>query len=195
MVQLGTADVSDERVDVGNGVSVPRSWTAVLRGEPDVPGTIRVHVAFDRRLGRGAASVVSVEREGEGDEVTSLTLREVRVQAALQASGLKVSTVVDGAQRSESGAAYLRRMRERSERTAAENVNDAAVIYRLAAAVNLPPLKTVADCLSVSQSTATRLMNRARIDGLAAGIRLPDAEATGPITGGHGPTPSGPSIN
>lgn len=197
MVQLGTADVSDERVEVGNGVSVPRSWTAVLRSEPDVPGTIRVHVAFDRRLGRGAASLVSVERQGEGDEVTSLTLREVRVQAALQASGLKVSTVVDGDERSESGAAYLKRMRERSEeRTAAENVRDAAVIYRLAAAVNLPPLRTVADCLSVSQSTATRLMNRARVDGLAAGIRLPDADATGPITGGPAhATPGGPSIN
>jgi hypothetical protein len=193
MVKLETADVSPERVEVGNGVSVPRSWTAIVRDEPGVPGVIRVRVEFDGRLARSAAVSVTVDRGGEGDEVTSLTLREVRVQAALQATGLLVSTVADGPSAPVTGAAYVRRMRERTDRSAAENVVDAAATYRLAVAVNLPPLKTVSDCLGVSQSTATRLMNRARMDGLAAGIRLPGADATGPVVGPS--RTSGPSIN
>lgn len=193
MVKLGTADISDDRVEVGNGVSIPRAWTAILQGEPDVPGTIRVEITFDRKLGRSAAALVSVGRRAEGDEVTSLTLREVRVQWAVQATGLTVSTVSTGTDHSESGAAYLMRMRDRKERTTEETIADAATIYRLAAAVSMPPLKTVADNLSVSQSTATRLMNRARVDGLAEGIRLPRADATGPVVGAPGPT--GPSIS
>lgn len=193
MVKLTVADVSDDRVEVGNGVSVPAAWTAVLEGEPDVPGTIRVDITFDRRLGRSAAALVSVGRKAEGDEVTSLTLREVRVQWAVQTTGLMVSTVSTGTDHSESGAAYLMRMRDRAERTTDETVADAATMYRLAAAVSMPPLKTVADNLSVSQSTATRLMNRARADGLAEGLRLPRVDATGPVVGAPGPT--GPSIS
>lgn len=193
MVKLAVADVSEERVDVGNGVSVPAAWTAVLEGEPDVPGTIRVDITFDRRLGRSAAALVSVGRKAEGDEVTSLTLREVRVQWAVQATGLMVSTVSTSTDLTESGAAYLKRMRDQTERAPEETVTDAATIYRLAAAVSMPPLKTVADNLSVSQSTATRLMNRARVDGLAEGLRLPRVDATGPVVGTPGPT--GPSIS
>lgn len=193
MVKLETTDVSPERIHLGNGVSVPQAWTGVLRGEPGVPGAIRVQVVFDPKLRRSAAQLVTVERGGEGDEVTSLTLREVRVQAVVQATGLMVSTVADRSDPAPSGAAYLDRMRKRTGRTAEQNVADAATTYRLAAAVNLPPLKAVADSLGVSQSTATRLMNRARIDGLAAGLRLPDADATGPVT--DRAAASGPSIN
>lgn len=193
MVKLDTTDVSPERINVGNGVSVPRQWTGILRGEPGVPGAIRVQVVFDPKLGRSAADLVTVGRGGEGDEVTSLTLREVRVQAVVQATGLMVSTVANGSDPALSGASYLERMRKRTGRTAEQNVTDAATTYRLAAAVNLPPLKAVADALGVSQSTATRLMNRARMDGLAAGLRLPDADATGPVT--DRAAVSGPSIN
>ncbi|WP_127476356.1 hypothetical protein [Microbacterium sulfonylureivorans] len=192
MVDLAVADVSDNRVEVASGVRIPAAWTAILEGEPDVPGTIRVDITFDRQLGRSAAALVSVGRKAEGDEVTSLTLREVRVQWAVQATGLMVSTVSTDTDHSESGAAYLKRMRDRAERTTDEMIADAATIYRLAAAVSMPPLKTVADNLHVSQSTATRLMNRARVGGLAEGIRLPRVDATGPVVGAPGPT--GPSI-
>lgn len=192
MTTLETKDVSAERVDVGNGVSVPQSWTAIIRDEPDVPGSIALHVQFDDRLARCATVAVTVMRAGAGDEVTSLTLREVRVQTLLQWSGMRVSTVSVGESDPVSGGAYLRRMQDLTERTPAESVYDAATMYRLAVTVNLPPLKTVAESLGVSQSTATRLMNRARMDGLAPGIRLPDADATGPYMG---PTPpGGPSI-
>lgn len=192
MVHLENVDVSDERVAVGNGVSVPVSWTIELRGEPGVPGAVRVQAVYDSRLNRTVAAEVRVLREGDGDEVTSLTLREVRVQYALQASGLQMSTVAEPGHPLATGAEYLRRMQEREDRDLTASVVDASTTYRLASVINLPPLKAVADCLGVSQSTATRLMNRARFEGLAPGVDLPDPFATGPFTGAA--APGGPSI-
>jgi hypothetical protein len=103
-----------------------------------------------------------------------------------------MSTVAEPGHPVASGAEYLRRMRERQDRDLTASVYDASRTYQLAAAINLPPLKAVADCLSVSQSTATRLMNRARFEGLAPGVNLPDPSATGPFTGA--PASGGPSI-
>jgi len=188
MVDLEVVDISDERVPVGDGVSVPASWTVVLRGEPGVPGDIRVRAAYDRTLRRVVATEVSVARGGVGDEVTSLTLREVRVQSALQVSGLKVSTVSEPGETTCSGGDYIRRMQSRKDRDLTANVVDASRTYALAGAINLPPLKAVADSLGISQSTATRLMNRARSEGLAPGLtgRETDVEglAIAPATGG-----------
>jgi len=192
MVQVENVDVSDERVAVGNGVSVPASWTVVVHGESGVPGAIKVHVEYDPSLNRVVAAEVRVLRDGEGDEVTSLTLREVRVQYALQASGLTVSTVSEPGHPTVSGSVYLRRMQDRTDRDLTASVVDASTTYRLAATINLPPLRAVADCLDVSQSTATRLMNRARIEGLAPGVSFPDPSATGPVVGS--PESSGPGI-
>src|SRR3546814_20974333 len=84
---------------------------------------------------------------------------------------------------------YIRRMRKREGRDLAARVVDASRTYKLAAVINLPPLKAVADCLGVSQSTATRLMNRARVEGIAPGVHLPDPWATGPVT--NAPDPGG----
>lgn len=192
MVDLQSLDVSDDRVDVGNGVSVPSSWTVILRGESGVPGAIYVHVAYEPTLKRVVAAEVRVLRRGDGDEVTSLTLREVRVQYALQVSGLQVSTVSEPGHPTVSGSVYLRRMRDRTDRDLMASVVDASTTYRLAATITLPPLRAVADCLGVSQSTATRLMNRARIAGLAPGVSFPDPSATGPVVGS--PVSSGPGI-
>lgn len=191
MPQFETADVSEERVALGNGIELPARWSVVVRGEPGVPGAIRIGVVHDARLNRAVAAEVRVLRQGDGDELTSLTLREVRVQHALQLSGLMVSTVSEPGSPSVSGGEYLQRMRMRTDRDLAANIVDASRTYLLAAAINLPPLKTVADSLGVSQSTATRLMNRARIERLAVGVNLPDA-ATGPVTGL--PAPSGPGL-
>jgi hypothetical protein len=192
MPQFETEAVSKERVSLGNGVEVPTRWSVVISDEPGVPGAIRIDVVYDARLNRAVAGEVRVLRQGDGDEVTSLTLREVRVQHALQMSGLLVSTVSEPGQAVVSGAGYIQRMQKREGRDLAASVVDASRTYILAAAINLPPLKAVADGLGVSQSTATRLMNRARVEGLAKGVNLPDSAATGPIAG---PTaPSGPGL-
>ncbi|GAB3602663.1 hypothetical protein [Microbacterium aureliae] len=190
MVDLQCVDVSEQRVAVGNGVSVPASWTAVMRGEPDVPGEIQVHAVYSPELRRVVAGEVRVTRGDEKDEVTSVTLREVRVQYALQASGLRVSTVAEPGERDVSGGEYILRMRERGERTNEQTMADAVRLYQLAYTINLPPLRMVSDNLGVSQSTATRLMSRVRGDD-----RRPQRRhAPGPYTGPAGPSSGGPSI-
>jgi len=192
MVQFEAVDISDERVTVGGGVSLPAAWTVVVRGEPGVPGDILVRAAYDRSLGRVVATEVSVARGGAGDEVTSLTLREVRVQVALQVSGLNLSTVSEPGQTTCSGGDYIRRMQSRQDRDLTASVVDASRTYALAGAINLPPLKAVADSLGISQSTATRLMNRARLEGLAPGLASREPEFSGPVTA---PATGGPTLS
>lgn len=142
---------------------VPRFWDAVVTEEQGVPGRIRLKVVYDPALRRMAASSIAVEREGEGSEVTSLTLREVRVQSAVQQSGLIAVKVASG-NAHVSAAEFLRAVRQ--DETPITKARSAAVIYQVAALINLPPLKTVADALRVSQSTATRMVNQARAAGL-----------------------------
>lgn len=192
MAAFENVEVSDELVELGLGIRVPASWTVILHDEPDVPGIVSVRVVFDRALDRTVAEEVSVRRQGAGDEVTSITLREVRVQTAVQVSGLKASSVSVPGEPTVVGGDYLLRMPTRQDRSLSESVVDAARAYRLAAALNIPPLRTVADGLGVSQSTATRLMNRARMEGLAPGVNLPDPFASGPVVGP--PASGGPSI-
>ncbi|WP_439591875.1 hypothetical protein [Microbacterium sp.] len=193
--------MSDARVFVGDGVSVPESWVVVLREEPGVPGEVSVRAEYDAELRRTVATEVRVLRADRGDEVTSLTLREVRVQWALQVSGLSVSRIAEPDQPLAAGSQYIQRMRDRSDRNHWQSLVDATRLYQLAAAINLPPLRAVSDGLSISQSTATRLMNRARQEGLAGGVNLPEPRATqpprrehatGPVVGP--PTSGGPSI-
>ncbi|HCU79183.1 MAG TPA: hypothetical protein DGU37_11925, partial [Microbacterium sp.] len=77
--------------------------------------------------------------------------------------------------------------------------------YRIASTINLAPLKFVSDYLNVSVSTATRMMARARQQGLAADLitretynRMQQDEQrrmTGPHrVPGSSPSRSGPSI-
>lgn len=200
-MSIQTSDVSDERVFVGDGVSVPRTWVVELREEPEVPGVIAVRAEYDAELRRVVATEVRALRVGAGEEVTSLTLREVRVQWALQVGGLKVSTVSEPDQPLATGGQYIQRMRDRSNRNTWQSLMDATRLYQLAAAINLPPLRAVSDGLSVSQSTATRLMNRARQEGLAGGVELPEPRAVDAPRREHAPGPfvgpatsGGPSI-
>lgn len=58
-------------------------------------------------------------------------------------------------------------------------------VYRAATAICYPPLKLVADTLQIGRSTATRLMNRAR---LGPGSRCPGPE-TPEGAGGRPPQP------
>jgi hypothetical protein len=53
-----------------------------------------------------------------------------------------------------------------------EQLYAAIAVYRVATAISYPPLKLVSDTLQISQSTATRLMTRARDAGLAPEVRI-----------------------
>lgn len=164
-------EVTDsERIDVGDGVSIPKAWNAVATGEPNVAGAIRLHVVFDEQLRRTVASSVSLDRVGEGDEVTAAALRDLRVQYLVAVSSMRVVTVTREGGEPERLAEYLKGVKSRDDRTYEETVREAVTLYRIATTVNLAPLKLVSEQLGVSVSTATRMMARAREAGLAADL-------------------------
>jgi transposase len=92
-------------------------------------------------------------------------------------------------------------VKARTDRSYEETVREAVTLYRIAATVNLAPLKLVSEHLGVSVSTATRMMARAREAGLAVDLitretynrlRTEDEDRARPhqVPG----SPSGPSI-
>lgn len=195
-------EVTDsERIDVGDGVSIPKAWDAVATGEPNVAGAIRLHVVFDEQLRRTAASSVSLDRVGEGDEVTAAALRDLRVQYLVAVSSMRVVTVTRDGGEPERLTEYLKGVKSRADRNYDETVREAVTLYRIATTVNLAPLKLVSEQLGVSVSTATRMMARAREAGLAVDLiaretynrmRADEDELTRPHTGPN--SPMGPSI-
>ena len=170
MAELRVEAIDPERIDVGDGISVPRSWDAVITEEPDIPGTLRVKVVYDNVLRRAVAASVTVERAGEGDEVTTPVLREVRVQEALTTSGVRVITVTKGEGESLNLSEYLGQVRAQTGRTVDESLDETVTLYRIASTINLPPLRFISNFLGVSVSTATRTMARAREAGIGVDL-------------------------
>lgn len=72
----------------------------------------------------------------------------------------------------------MRRIATVDGRAQPEHVSIAARIYRIATIVGLPPLRTVAEKLGISQSTATRLISKAREAGQVLVARAPGSTAT-----------------
>lgn len=201
MSEVDVEVTGSERIDIGDGVSIPRAWDAVATGEPNVAGAIRLHVVFDEQLRRTAASSVSLDRVGEGDEVTAAALRDLRVQYLVAVSSMRVVTVKRDGGEPERLTEYLEGVKSRADRTYEETVREAVTLYRIATTVNLAPLKLVSEQLGVSVSTATRMMARAREAGLADDLiaretynrmRADEEELTRPHTGPN--SPMGPSV-
>jgi hypothetical protein len=204
MTDVEAYDISDERIDLGSCVTLPKSWHARVSGEQDVPGTITVRVEWDAALGRTAVVFAALEREGEGVDITSQMLREVRTHWIMTRSALEVVTV-DVSGDGEGGRdripvrEFLSRVQANEER---ESLYAAIAVYRVATAISYPPLKLVSDTLKISQSTATRFMTRARDAGLAPEVRIQEprrAPAVDPYNDPsrphYGPSgPGGPSI-
>ncbi|MGC5225443.1 hypothetical protein ACPW96_23000 [Micromonospora sp. DT81.3] len=81
------------------------------------------------------------------------------------------------------------------ERAPLDSLYAAIAVYRVATAISYPPIKLVADTLKTSQSTATRLMTRARDAGLAPEVRIQEprrAPAVDPHNPGRTYEPSAP---
>ncbi|WP_404438273.1 hypothetical protein LG322_04205 [Microbacterium aerolatum] len=164
-------EVTDsERIDVGDGVSIPKAWDVTATGEAHVAGSIRLHVVFDEQLRRTVAASVRVDRAEEGAEVTAAALRDVRVQYLVAVSSMRVVEVTRRRGKAEPLSQYLAEVRTRTDRTYEETVREAVTLYRIAATVNLAPLKLVSEQLGVSVSTATRMMARAREAGRAVDL-------------------------
>lgn len=191
-------EVTDsERIDVGDGVSIPKAWDAVATGEPNVAGAIRLHVVFDEQLRRTAAASVTLDRMGEGDEVTAAALRDVRVQYLVAVSSMRLVTVEREGGEPARLSEYLEDVKSRTDRDYDETVREAVTLYRIATTVNLAPLKLVSEQLGVSVSTATRMMARAREAGLAVDLiaretynrmRADEEALTRPQSGPSSPT-------
>ncbi|MDL9981203.1 hypothetical protein [Microbacterium candidum] len=204
MADVQTYDISDERIDLGSGVTLPKSWHARVSGEQGVPGMITVRVEWDAELGRSAVALAALERDGGGVDITSQVLREVRTHWIMTMSAFDVVTVNDvtddGEIRPIPVREFLGRERERGERDSSELLHQGVTVYRIATALSFPPLKLVADTLRISQSTATRIMSRARDLGLAPEVRIQEprrAPAVDPYGTGllYGPSgPGGPSL-
>lgn len=177
MAEVEAYDISDQRVDLGSGVSLPKAWHARVSGDHDVPGTITVRVEWDAALGRTAVGVVALERDGDGVDITSQVLREVRTHWIMTTSAFDVVTVDVRAEHADEiqripVREFLGRALTRGQREPLETLYDAIAVYRVATALSYPPLKLVADALKISQSTATRLISRARDAGLAPEVRI-----------------------
>lgn len=202
MPQLAIEHVDSEIIDAGDGVHVPRAWSAVVTGLPDIPGTVHARIVYDPTLRRAVAESVRVDRDGPGHEVTTTLLRDIRVQAIVQwAAGRVVRIDRDGGDL-ESYGEYITRLRTEEGRSEERNLREAVRLYRLGSVINDGPLKLVSQELGVSVSTATRMMNRARVAGLVdeetgrevyvqAREQQLREQATGPIVG---PGSTGPSI-
>lgn len=200
MADVEAYDFSDERIDLGSGVTLPRSWRARVSGEQDVPGTIIVRVEWDGTLGRTAVVFAALEREAQGVDITSQVLREVRTHWIMTRSALDVVTVdvatEDGDKPDRIPVRdFLSRVRAHEEREPIESLYAAIAVYRVATAISYPPLKLVSDTLQISQSTATRLMSRARDSGLAPEVRIQEprrAPAVDPYNPGEPYDPAAP---
>jgi hypothetical protein len=200
MADVEAYDISDERIDLGSRVTLPKSWHARVSGEQDVPGTITVRVEWDAALGRTAVVFAALEREREGVDITSQVLREVRTHWIMTTSALDVVTVDVGGEDADDGnrisvREFLSRIRAAEKRDPSEALLVSIAVYRVATAISYPPLKLVADTLKISQSTATRLMTRARDAGLAPEVRIQEprrAPAVDPYNPGRSYDPAAP---
>jgi len=173
MTNVETYEISEDRIDLGSGVSLPRAWHVRVSGEQGVPGTITARVEWDAVLGRPAVALAALERIETGVDITSQILREVRTHWITARSAFDVVTVDIEDGRTVGAQEFLALMQDRDRRASVDDVVvDAVAIYRVATALSFPPLKLVSDTLRISQSTATRVMSRARETGIAPEIRL-----------------------
>ncbi|AZS37541.1 hypothetical protein CVS47_02178 [Microbacterium lemovicicum] len=158
---------------------------------------------YDTALRRAVAESIQVDRDGPGDEVTTTLLRDIRVQAIVQWAAARVVRIDGDGGAPESYGEYIARLRTDEGRSDDQNLREAVRLYRLASVINDGPLKLVSEELNVSISTATRMMNRARVAGLVdeetgrevyvqAREQQLREQATGPVVG---PGSSGPSVS
>lgn len=202
MPELAIEQVDAEIIDAGDGIHIPRSWRAVVTGLPGIPGAVHARIVYDPTLRRAVAESVGVDRSGLGDEVTTTLLRDVRVQAIVQWAAARVVRIDRDGGDLESYGEYIARLRTDEGRSDEQNLREAVRLYRLGSVINDGPLKLVSEELGVSISTATRMMNRARVAGLVdeetgrevyvqAREQQLREQATGPVVG---PESSGPSV-
>lgn len=154
-----------EMIRIGDLISVEPSWEIHMQDATSAGGNATISVRYDERLRRFAIDAVHIERAGSGEDVTGAMLREIRFQEAVQRGApmrIWLTKLGGGWIGSE---AVLRTMRPIEGRATDADLPNIALVYAIATISYLPALKETASVFGVSQSTATRLVQRAREAG------------------------------
>lgn len=179
--RMTSVKMTSDPLDLGDNLWVAESFCATtsIQGSE---ATVEIDVVFSDEAGRYLVDRVSAHRgPAPTEEITGALLREIRVQEIIQQSALGVVWFSDprrGMISSQWGLTFMRRVSTVDGRAQPEHVTTAARIYRIATIVGLPPLRTVAEKLGISQSTATRLISKAREAGQVLVARAPGSAAT-----------------
>lgn len=156
-----TWDESLPRIEIVDGFAVTPRLTIESKIYPGV--AVRVEVVFDPILER--LTVESIRAEAmPGEEVTGKVLRAIRVQDFVREAvdHMLYRRLPNGAWESLVGLdSYF----VDDDLPVQDRELVAAKAYAMAKLLNIPPLKSVGELLGVSQSTATRLVAKARANG------------------------------
>ncbi len=150
---------ADQRIELTNMLAV--ATRAVVTSTVGTT-TVEVEVIYDGFLGRLAVSSIHLSAM-PGEEVNGAVMRTIRVQDFVADAGDSMIFMKDASGKWDLLLSFDKYLYDLEDGTDRETV--AAAVYTLARLKNLPPLKAVADALNVSQSTATRLVARARQAG------------------------------
>lgn len=169
------AEQQDEHLQIYGMFSLDPSWTVTVQTSSEAVGSVTLSVVFDEVLKRFAGSSLTVERAGEGSDITGNVLRDFRMAEVLQMAALehifvdsKVSGISSAFRLRRNGVDYvaastvLKKLTPVSGRTTDNDAAKATIAYRIAQLSGMPVLKTISDALETSQSTAKRLVARAR---------------------------------
>jgi hypothetical protein len=149
-----TNDVGEEVIDFGNGVEVPAVVEQTVN-KREWPYSVVITMEFQGD--RYEVAALKFIQRTNGDPVLGARLREVPVDRLIR----------------QVMSEWLPRRKQRRKPGERRIIRQADVvsIYRLAYALHLPPTKTVADHLDISQKSAEQAVIAARTAG-----RLPATE-------------------
>lgn len=157
-------------------------FDATISNASELISKAKFRVTYDEELNRYACTSIAVEPPGKGAELTGATLRDLRLAETIQYAALQVICVeagvvpgttsmvriIDGV-RCYSASDALRLIPAVSGRTNDDDVRHTVIAYSIAEVSGMPVLKTIGNALATSQSTAKRLVARARELGYFSG--------------------------
>lgn len=172
--------VHDEQLLEGGNLKWREGFEVEITNASDAIGWVRLVAEYDRELGRYVCASIEVKRAGAGTELTGSALRDIRVAETIQLAALDniwVDSIVSGSSLSlkingethTPAADVLEGLPKVSGRTTDNDVSSAVLAYAIAEVSGLPVLRTVGKALGTSQSTAKRLVARAKELGLVGG--------------------------
>lgn len=156
------------------------SFEATVTNTTGTIGRATLTAEYDKSLERYVTASLTVERIGEGGDITGAVLRDMRIAEALQLASLEniwvemsvkgasMKVTIDGTSHVSASDA-LASLPSISGRTTDQDAQNATIAYAIAQVSGMPALRTIGEALKTSQSTAKRLVARARelgyIDG------------------------------